>query len=422
MGQAIAPIYDTEADRIKEQLATAAALRKQGMSGDIGSGYQGGKVFIVGNPLGNIAASLGGEFLGRRAREAQGAMEQRQQQERDAFLAAMPSATETQHYDPVANPGTGPLVEGMEVPRDARALAQATQAWAAKAPRGMEGVQNFALQQALTAPQRQAELEAKAVEAKALAAQRAEDKRIADQERRDWQAQQNELYKRTAEQQSAHLAAALAARQGTGAASKPQLVYGEDNQAYQLFQDGSIRKVEGLKKPMSAAQDKLAGERAGKEANKVSVSAAADDTLKAMEEAHKLGAYTDKGNNLAQSVVKYGLATEVGKEVGRAANLPSQTARDIADTKKMDLFLNSVKNSLTASQLNSDSELRIWMQTIGNPRSSYEAQVSAIKGIKQKYGDKIANAAAPEAAAPAPAPAAPAAKRMTYNPATGRLE
>lgn len=158
----INPVYDTEADRIKEQLLLANTLRKQGLEGNTGSGYQGGRVYIVGNPLANIASAIGGEFIGQRAREDQGAMEQRQQQERDAFLAAMPSAIETQHYDPVANPGTGPLVEGMEVPRDARALAQATQAWAAKAPRGMEGVQQFALQQALTAPQRQAEQEATA--------------------------------------------------------------------------------------------------------------------------------------------------------------------------------------------------------------------------------------------------------------------
>jgi hypothetical protein len=64
----------------------------------------------------------------------------------------------------VSNPGTGPLVDGMEVPKDPRALVQATQAWAMKAPQGMEGVQNFALQQAMTAPQRQAEMEQRAAD------------------------------------------------------------------------------------------------------------------------------------------------------------------------------------------------------------------------------------------------------------------
>lgn len=171
MGQAIAPIYDTEADRIKEQLAIASALRKQGMSGDIGSGYQGGKVYIVGNPLGNIAASIGGALIGRNAREDQGAMEQRQGQERADFLAGMPTGTETV-------PQAGPTQDGEPLPdverqMSPRALAQATQQWAANAPRGMEGVQNFALQQALTAPQRQAEQEYRATEARTLAEQRA---------------------------------------------------------------------------------------------------------------------------------------------------------------------------------------------------------------------------------------------------------
>lgn len=233
MGQAIAPIYDTEADRIKEQLMLANTLRKQGMSNDIGQGYQGGKVFIVGNPWGKIASTIGGEFIGSRAREDQGAMEQRQQQERDAFLAAMPSATETQHYDPVANPGTGPLVEGMEVPKSPRALEQAMTQWAANAPRGMEGVQNFALQQRMTAPQRQAEQEFRAQEARALAEQRAEAAALAQKEKLESIEREKER-DRALRMSMAQFAVA----NRPAAAPHTQIAYGQDGKGYLVDMTG----------------------------------------------------------------------------------------------------------------------------------------------------------------------------------------
>lgn len=162
MGMAIAPVLDSEIERVKEQLATAAALRKAGMSGNTGAGMVG-QVYAVGNPWGNIAQSLAGALLGHKARNAEADIEQRQLQERNDWLSQMPSGTETV-------PQAGPVQEGEaplpDVERQAspRALAQATQAWAMKAPRGMEGVQNFALQQAMTAPQRQAEAEQRAAD------------------------------------------------------------------------------------------------------------------------------------------------------------------------------------------------------------------------------------------------------------------
>lgn len=149
--------------RIAEQLALAKSLREQGMSGTGGSGMAG-QVYMVGNQYGNLAKMLGGaaaDYMGGQNRDQLQATRDQQKQE---WLGQMPSPTETQRYAPVSNPGTGPLVDGMEVPKDPRALAQATQAWAMKAPQGMEGVQNFALQQAMTAPQRQAEMEQRAAD------------------------------------------------------------------------------------------------------------------------------------------------------------------------------------------------------------------------------------------------------------------
>ena len=44
----ISPLYDPQEEKLKKQLAYTEALRKGGAEGDMGGGYQGGRVFIVG--------------------------------------------------------------------------------------------------------------------------------------------------------------------------------------------------------------------------------------------------------------------------------------------------------------------------------------------------------------------------------------
>jgi len=186
----ISPVFNTEEERIKEQLAQAEALRQVGLKGNTGSGYQGGRVFIVGNPLGNIASGLAGAFMGDKARTAQAGLEQSRNAQREEFLQSMPSATEQQTYDPVANPGTGPLMNGtFEKPYEQQ--AQETQNWATRGMTipGMEGIGAFGIQQKLMAPEKKAEREQaakiaetqlliKAQEAKERQAERLEAQRV----------------------------------------------------------------------------------------------------------------------------------------------------------------------------------------------------------------------------------------------------
>lgn len=142
--------------RIAEQLAMAKAMRERGMTGTGGSGMAG-QVYMVGNQYGNLAQSLGGAILGAKAVSDRDQLEATREQERQNWLAQMPSATETQHYDPVSNPGTGPLQEGMEVPKDPRALERSMTAWGARAPREMQHVRDAAIAQAMLSPGKEAD-------------------------------------------------------------------------------------------------------------------------------------------------------------------------------------------------------------------------------------------------------------------------
>ena len=185
------PVYDVESERLKEQLAYANTLRKHGLEGNTGSGYQGGRVFIVGNPLSNIVSGIGGEYLARKAREGQQAISDAQQQQRADFLGRMPGATETV-------PQFGPTPEGESLPdisrpKSARQFGQEMQQWGAEAMNipGMENLGGYALQQAMNAPIRQAEQEYRALEASKLAQERAAEAAKLQRERLDAQAQRD---------------------------------------------------------------------------------------------------------------------------------------------------------------------------------------------------------------------------------------
>lgn len=97
MGEAISNFPDQNED-FQAQAAKLARRRKlaeqlvqQGMQNDTGSGYQGGKVYIVGNALGPVAQSIGGTILNRMADNDQADLTQRQRQAEQDTLASIPA-------------------------------------------------------------------------------------------------------------------------------------------------------------------------------------------------------------------------------------------------------------------------------------------------------------------------------------------
>ena len=82
--------------QVQEKLAArrrkaAQDLLDQGNTDSMGGGYQGGKVFIVGNPLGNIAKSIGGAYMSNKADQADASEAQQLQSIRQELLRRMPS-------------------------------------------------------------------------------------------------------------------------------------------------------------------------------------------------------------------------------------------------------------------------------------------------------------------------------------------
>ena len=218
MANPIAPIVDTDLENIKSQLEYAKALRGQSLDTK-GENVSG--IYVPKSPWLNFAQGLTGGGVESYQRGQQRGIEQQQQTERNNWLGQMPSATETvPQAGPTEDGGFLPDVERNKSPR---ALAKAMREWSINAPRGMEGVQNFAIQQALTAPEKEADRAFAAEAAKEQALVKAAEARETQRERQEWQDSQNELYRRTAAQQQAQLTAALAAR-GAGD-NKPKMQF-----------------------------------------------------------------------------------------------------------------------------------------------------------------------------------------------------
>jgi hypothetical protein len=211
----ISPIYDTELENIRSQLAYADALRKKSLDS---GGQMVGNIYVTKNPWLNFAEGLAGGAVNRYQRDKQTGLERQMEQGRQDWLGQMPAAEAAQVYDPANTPGTGPLDTTQMLPKSAKQYGQEMTTWGMQAPRGMEGVQQFALQQAMTAPQReQARQEQIAAQEQAR-----QERLIAEREKRDWQAQQDEKYKRTFEQmltlkQTPSVNISLSNRDGKGA-------------------------------------------------------------------------------------------------------------------------------------------------------------------------------------------------------------
>jgi hypothetical protein len=175
---------DPEQDEIERQLRYASKLR-EGSGNRGGAGYQGqGRVFIVGNQLGDIASKVAAPFLESKAQEKMLALDKQRQGQFQDWMGKVPSASTTVEMEgPTPDGGVLPPVQ---TPKPPRQQAEEMQRWA------MEGgnirhplaqaMGQYGLKSAAEAPLRQAEAEEKAAVLKEAMAQRAAQQLERDRE------------------------------------------------------------------------------------------------------------------------------------------------------------------------------------------------------------------------------------------------
>lgn len=183
-------VVDPEMDRIRMQLAQAAAMR-QAAPGS--RGEMVGQVRTVGNQAGDILGKIAAPFLEKRLMDEQGRIEgERQQQEQD-WISQMPEETRNITLPPDQ---AGPVGTINKTPGQLAGEIRNWSAQGAKLPNSplARTVAQYGIQKGIDAPQRMLESESKAedrraeqefraAQAKELAAQRAAEKAESDRQR-----------------------------------------------------------------------------------------------------------------------------------------------------------------------------------------------------------------------------------------------
>jgi hypothetical protein len=115
---------------------------------------------------------------------------------------------------------------------------------------------------------------------------------------------------------------------------------------------------------------------------------------------HKMGAMVSPAQSKDKNVVARIRASGIGQTLEGAVGTEAQTKRDRIASIRPGLMQSLAKaTGMTGKQLDSNADVKLFMQTVTDPTKSYEANIEAINGLERFLR---ANAKKPAAAAPAP--------------------
>lgn len=161
---------------------------------------------------------------------------------------------------------------------------------------------------------------------------------------------------------------------------------------YRELPDGSYMAIPGG--PADVKAQALAGQKA---AGASDVDAAVATLRNAYDRLETGGGITSTKNGVLGNLAASSSSSGVGQAVGRALGTNNQSARnDIAMTRPALLAALMKATGMSAKQMDSNAELKLWMATATDPTLDVEANRRALDAIERKYlaGSAPANPAA----------------------------
>lgn len=157
---------------------------------------------------------------------------------------------------------------------------------------------------------------------------------------------------------------------------------------YRFLPDGSLEPIKGGPADLKT-QAKAAG------AGDVSL-----EIIKIKDSYDKLlegGGITDPSLKVGSNIMGKVSSSAVGQTLGSTFGTRNQTERDkIAQTRPLLMGAIMKATGMSAKQIDSNAELKLWLSTATDPNKSYEANIAALKNIEDLYGvtalDKQVNA------------------------------
>jgi len=157
---------------------------------------------------------------------------------------------------------------------------------------------------------------------------------------------------------------------------------------YRFMSDGSLEPIKG-----GPADLKTQAKSAG--AGDVSL-----EIIKIKDSYDKLlegGGITDPSLKIGSNIMGKISSSAAGQTLGSTFGTRNQTERDkIAQTRPLLMGAIMKATGMSAKQIDSNAELKLWLSTATDPNKSYEANIAALKNIEDLYGvtalDKQVNA------------------------------
>ena len=120
-------------------------------------------------------------------------------------------------------------------------------------------------------------------------------------------------------------------------------------------------------------------------------------------ELNKMGAMVSPTQAADKNVIARIRASGIGQVLEGAVGTEAQTRRDRIASIRPQLMQSLAKaTGMTGKQLDSNADVKLFMQTVTNPAASYEANLAAIAGLERFLKANVKK--------PAAAPAKPASK------------
>jgi hypothetical protein len=147
---------------------------------------------------------------------------------------------------------------------------------------------------------------------------------------------------------------------------------------YRFLPDGSLEPIKGGPADLKT-QAKAAG------AGDVSL-----EIIKIKDSYDKLlegGGITDPSLKVGSNIMGKVSSSAVGQTLGSTFGTRNQTERDkIAQTRPLLMGAIMKATGMSAKQIDSNAELKLWLSTATDPNKSYEANIAALQNIENLYG------------------------------------
>lgn len=354
---------------LREQQALAQKLRDQGMQAPEGQNVSG--IYVKPATSQYLAQALKTYLGGQDAQQAQQGikdlMAQREAQNQ-SFLSSMPKATETQVEvrtpEMMNQMGPSPLSRALRV----NPTTEDMLAWASKAP----GLDTASIAQlGVKGAELQANRETQIAQAQLKAQERAQElaQRQQDREREQSQRQQDRLD-----------------QMKFAASMRPERIVNllgpnGESVATPVSQVGPGAAL------WSPAGAKHAQDVTSKETGRKGTSDTLDTLAGYYNKLNEGMGIESTQNRLGSNLGAWAGSTGIGNWAGRKFGTENASMRDSIDQTRP-LLLADIKKAtgMTASEMNSDKELQMWLSVATDPTKGYESNMRALQILEKKFG------------------------------------